>query len=93
MKDSRILLAAATVATMAIEHEDIMELKRVFDDRYVLQHDCNDTQERINKKLANDDKRIEVMLNDFKVIKWLITTVAATGIGTLVAAILQLVLK
>lgn len=81
------------VATMAIEHEDVMELKRVFDDRYVLQHDCNDTQERFNKKLANDDKRIEVMLNDFKVIKWLITTVAATGIGTLVAAILQLVLK
>ena len=78
---------------MAIEHEDIMELKRVFDDRYVLQHDCNDTQERITKKLANDAKRIEVMLNDFKVIKWLITTVAATGIGTLVAAILQLVLK
>ena len=80
------------VATMAIEHDDIMELTRVFDDRYVLQHDCNDTQAQINKKLANDDKRIEVMLNDFKVIKWLITTVAATGIGTLVAAILQLVL-
>lgn len=44
---------------MSIEHEDITELKKVFDDRYVLQADCSERQEGINKKFANDDKRIE----------------------------------
>ena len=51
---------------MALDHNDIMELKKVFDDRYVLQSDCNDKQESINKKLANDDKRIDLILAEQK---------------------------
>lgn len=78
---------------MAIDHSDFEIIKRELDDRYVLQSDCNDTQERVNKKFANDDKRIEIILHDFKVIKWLISTVAASSIGALVVAFLQLVLK
>lgn len=49
-----------------IDHNDIMELKKVFDDRYVLQSDCNERQEGINKKLANDDKRIDLILAEQK---------------------------
>lgn len=49
-----------------IDHNDIMELKKVFDDRYVLQSDCNEKQETINKKLANDDKRIDLILAEQK---------------------------
>ena len=52
-----------------IDHNDIMELKKVFDDRYVLQSDCNDKQERINKKLANDDKRIDLILAEQKMMR------------------------
>ena len=44
---------------MAITHEDIQELKKVLDDRYVLQSDCDATQQNINNKLANNDKRID----------------------------------
>lgn len=51
---------------MAITHEDIQELKKVFDDRYVLQSDCNDRQEQINGKFANDDKRIDLILAEQK---------------------------
>ena len=47
---------------MAITHEDIQEIKRVLDDRYVLQADCDATQKNINTKLANDDKRIDLIL-------------------------------
>ena len=47
---------------MAVTHEDIQELKKVFDDRYVLQSDCNEKQEQVNKKFANDDKRIDLIL-------------------------------
>lgn len=49
-----------------VTHEDVQELKRVFDDRYVLQADCNDRQKNINNKLANDDKRIDLILQEQK---------------------------
>ena len=39
------------VFELAITHEDVQELKTVFDDRYVLQSDCNEKQENVNKKL------------------------------------------
>ena len=51
---------------MAVTHEDIQELKKVFDDRYVLQSDCDATQKDISKMLANDDKRIDLILQDQK---------------------------
>jgi hypothetical protein len=51
---------------MPITHDDITELKRVFDDRYVLQSDCNEKQEEVNKKFANDDKRIDLMIVEQK---------------------------
>ena len=71
---------------MPLSHDDIMELKRVFDDRYVLQSDCNDKQEKINGKLANDDKRIDLILavqkqmrkeqkSGFKFNNWLTTAI------------------
>lgn len=80
---------------MALEHNDIMELKKVFDDRYVLQSDCNDKQEKINNKLANDDKRIDLILaeqkqmrketkNGLKFNNWL----TAAILGAIVAAVI-----
>ena len=78
---------------VALDHNDIMELKKVFDDRYVLQSDCNDNQERVNKKFANDDKRIEIISHDFGVIKKLMWAVASASIGSLVVAFFELILK
>lgn len=78
---------------MPLNHEDIQELKKVFDDRYVLQSDCNDKQEIINKKFSNDDKRIEIISHDFEVIKKLMWAVASSSIGTLVVAFFELILK
>lgn len=51
---------------MPITHDDITELKRVFDDRYVRIEDCNDKQAEVNSKLANDDKRIDLILLEQK---------------------------
>ena len=82
-----------TVRTMAIDYEALKELQQVLDDRYVLQSNCNEKQEAVNNKFSKDDKRIEILMHDFKVIKWLITTVAVSGIGTLVASFLGLILK
>lgn len=85
--------AQTMVAIVALEHEDIMELKKVFDDRYVLQSDCNDKQEKVNKKFSNDDKRIEIISHDFGIIKKLMWAVASASIGSLVVAFFELILK
>lgn len=67
---------------MAVNHEDIQELKKVFDDRYVLQSDCDATQQKINNKFANDDKRIELLVRQQTINNWL-TGAIASGIITL----------
>ena len=76
-----------------ITHEDVMELKKVFDDRYVMQDTCNERQEKINKKFANDDKRIDILIRQQelnykqqKLNNWLTSAIAA-GIITLVIKI------
>lgn len=68
---------------MALTHEDILELKKTFDERYVQVKDCNDVQLRANNKFSNDDKRIELLINQQKVNNWL-TIAIAGGIISLV---------
>ena len=77
---------------MAITHEDIQEIKRVLDDRYVLQADCDATQKNINTKLANDDKRIDLILlkqeegnNYIKKNNWLTITI----LGIIIAGVIS----
>lgn len=78
-----------------LTHDDITELKKVFDDRYVLQSDCNEKQEQVNKKFANDDKRIDLILleqkqlrqdtrNGFKLNNWL----TAAVLGAIIVAVI-----
>jgi hypothetical protein len=68
---------------MGISHEDITELKKVFDDRYVMIEDCKDVQRQVSSKLSNDDKRIELLINQQKINNWL-TLAVASGIIALV---------
>lgn len=81
---------------ITINHDDITELKRVFDDRYVKIEECNDKQEKINGRLANDDKRIDLILQEqkqtkeemksgFKFNNWLTAGVLAAIIGAVMA--------
>ena len=67
---------------MALSHEDIQELKKVFDDRYVQIADCDEKQKGMDKKFANDDKRIELLIHQQKINNWL-TTAIASGIVAL----------
>ena len=76
---------------MAITHEDIQEIKRVLDDRYVLQSDCDATQKNINTNFANDDKRFDLILlkqeegnKDIKKNNWLTTTI----LGIIIAGVI-----
>lgn len=51
---------------MPITNEDVQELKKIFDDRYVQIVDCDNVQEKFNNRFANDDKRIDLMAIDVK---------------------------
>lgn len=46
----------------AIKKEVIAECKNIF----VQIDDCNEKQEQVNSKFANDDKRIDLMANEIK---------------------------
>lgn len=67
-----------------ITHEDITELKKVFDDRYVLQSDCDNTQQKINNRFANDDKRIELLVRQQTINNWLTGAIASGIIALLI---------
>ena len=76
-------------------HEEIKALKdEIFadaDNRYVAIDDCNDKQEKVNAKFANDDKRIGLVAHDLSGIKKLIWTIATASIGSLVAEVISLI--
>ena len=73
---------------MPINHEDIQELKKVFDDRYVLQSDCDAIQQKINNKFANDDKRIELLIHQQTINNWLTGAIASGIIALLIKVFL-----
>jgi hypothetical protein len=78
---------------MAITLEDIQVIRKEFDKEYVRIVDCNDIQDENKKKLANDDKRIEIITHDFATVKKLMWAVASASIGSLVVAFFELILK
>jgi hypothetical protein len=80
-----------------MEHSEVQALKEEFfkeaDSRYVLAAECTERQELVNRRFANDDKRIEIISHDFAVIKKLMWAVATASIGSLVVAFFELILK
>ena len=68
---------------MAVSREDIQELKKEFDERYVQISDCDERQKGMDKKFANDDKRIALLIQQQNINNWL-TTAIAGGIIALV---------
>ena len=76
-----------------LTRDDFKEIKKELDDRYVLQSDCNDKQEAVNKKLANDDKRIDKLLDRFDTVSKLLWVIASSVIGALVRELLGLIFK
>lgn len=78
-------------------HEEVKELKaEIFaeaDNKYVSINDCNEKQEAVNIKFANDDKRLDIIAHDFGIIKKLIWAIATASIGSLIATVFEIMLK
>lgn len=81
---------------MPLTHEDIVALKKEFDERYVQITDCDSVQEGMNKKFANDDKRIDRILfeqelthKDLKKNNWLTTAILTVIIGIVITLVIN----
>lgn len=72
---------------MPLTHEEITAFKKEVIDEckniFVQIEDCNDKQENVNARFANDDKRIDLLINQQKINNWL-TLAIASGIIALV---------
>ena len=78
---------------MELSIENIHQLEEHFDDRYVLQSNCNDKQENVNKKFANDDKRIDKLIDRMDLWSKLLWVIASASIGALVLEFFGLIFK
>lgn len=78
--------------SVSLEDLEIIE-KSVFekaDQKYVSIAECNEKQETVNGKFAKDDKRIDLLLHDFNIIKRFIRVTATATIGCLIAEIFSI---
>ena len=70
--------------------DQLKELENFFDDRYVMQSDCNERQQGIDKKFANDDKRIEIITHEFGIIKKFLWVLVSSSVGMLLTETVSL---
>ena len=82
---------------MALEHGEIKALKKEFleeaDERYVKIESCAEKQEAVNKKFADDDKRIDKLIDRMEIWNKLFWVIASSSIGALVVSLLELIMK
>lgn len=78
---------------MAITHEDMQEIKKILDDRYVQIADCDNKQNDVNKRFSNDDTRIKLFEQKMKSWEWMFKLIATGTVGTLITSVLSLILK
>ena len=82
---------------MALDYEERKSIKdeilEITDERYVHINDCNEKQEIVNKKFANDDKRIDKLIDRMNLWNKLLWAIATSSIGALVVALFELILK
>ena len=78
---------------MAIDSNDMAYIRQILDSVYVMQSECDDKRDKINKELSNDDKRIDMQAHDLAIVKKLAWIIATSVIGILVTSICNLILR
>ena len=63
-----------------IEDKDIEQLKLIF----VTRKECDSTNDEIDRKLQNDSTRLAVIESQLKTITWILTTVGAGVLATVI---------
>lgn len=85
------------VIRVALEHNEVQAIKKEIldeaDERYVKIESCTEKQEAVNKKFANDDKRIDRLIDRIEIWNKLFWVIASSSIGALVVSFLELIIK
>ena len=78
-------------------HEEYQRLKNeIFaeaDKKYVAIDVCNEKQEKVNNRFANDDKRIDIITHKFGTIEKLLWATTTATIGSLAAKVFEMFFK
>lgn len=72
-----------------LEREDIERLKEIF----VTRQECTETNDEINRKLANDSTELAVIKKQLETISWVSKTTLGAVIVAIAGAIMTLILK
>ncbi len=72
-----------------VEKDDIEQLKLIF----VTRQECENTNEEINNKLANDNKQLALIQQQLASVLWVGKTTLGAVLVALVGAVLTLILK
>lgn len=82
---------------MALTHDEVTNIKKEIINEckniFVLIDDCDEIQKSTNKKFANDDKRIEKLMDRMNVWNKLLWVIASSSVGALVTSFFQLVIR
>ena len=73
---------------MPLAHEEITAIEKEIIDKcktmFVQIDDCTDNQNKVNKRFANDDKRIELLIQQQTINNWLTGAIASGIIALLI---------
>lgn len=75
-----------------MNRDDFDAMRDEFDGRYVRQATCDERHKAVRNKFANDDKRIELLLQrlaSYDKLLWIITT---SVVGTLVTSVVSIII-
>lgn len=76
-----------------VTREDLEVIREELDERYVKIESCSEKQEAVNKKFANDDKRIDKLIDRMEIWNKLFWVIASSSIGALIVSLAELILK
>lgn len=80
-----------------MEHNEYVALEQQlqthFDERYVLQNDCNQRQKVLTDAQNKMETQIQLMLQKWNIIEKLLWAVVTTTVGILVSSIINLIVK
>lgn len=73
---------------MPFSMDDIKEIETYFDDRYVLQSDCDNVQKNMNDRFSRDDKKLAVLDLKMTACLWLMGLIASGLVALVIKAYL-----
>lgn len=73
--------------------EDKRELEEFCDARYVRKDDCTERRENFDKKLAKDDKRIEIVERKFNTVERILWILVSEAAAALVVLLINMIFK